>query len=114
MLIFRGVVKGIKTLNLVSRNNEAYQKTLLGIANPKPNGYEGEEIIKEFELSKTQINSGIVTEYNNLIGKKVEIQVWYQASGDARQGHKAVYETWRLSGDGRPLSVEGKQLKSVA
>jgi hypothetical protein len=115
MLIFRGIVKGVRTIQETNRNTgEVFNKVLLGISNPKINGYDGEEIIREFRLSKKQIEAGLVAEYQKLVGKKVDIPVWFQSRGSAKEGNTRVYETWFLEGNGKPLTVHAPVADKVA
>lgn len=105
MLKFSGTVKGVKSVPRHNKNNgETWEEIFLGVSEPKEGGYGGEEIIHDVKLTKQCIESGMRTYYENLVGKRVEIPVFITA----RAWNGKAYMDWFLSGEGRPISVEGK------
>lgn len=75
MLTMQGKLKGLRPLS------EKYPDSLLaGIAQPKKNGYPGEEYVVDVFLTKEQIANGHPKKFEALLGKIISVPVTANAS----------------------------------
>jgi len=110
MLKYLGVVKGVKTVERKNKNNgEIWNEYFLGLSEPKTGGYGGEEIIHDIKLTKQSIDAGMDKHYETLVGKKVEVSIFVTA----RAWNNNAYIDWIISGEGRPISVDGKPAGAI-
>ncbi len=100
-LFIEGVVRGIKREENMNRTTgEMIEKYKVGFESPKPNGYDGEVIIKDVQISKSQLSQGLAAHYEKIVGQKVRAPVWVQPwkNGNA-------YSLF-FSDDGKPVGVK--------
>lgn len=83
MLIFRGVVAGVKHEMKQGQNGD-YQVVTLGIRFQKSGGYEGEEIFQDISFSREQVAASAFAPFEQLKGKLVEVEV--RASANEYKG----------------------------
>jgi hypothetical protein len=72
MFSVQGFCRGVKSIQNFDPNKPA--KHVAGVATPKPNGFEGEEVIHELVLSKEQIAKGWAQKFNALRDQMVSVQ----------------------------------------
>ena len=110
MLTYQGLVKGIKTVERFNKNTgETWNEYYLGLSSPKAGGYEGEQIIQDFKITKKQNQNNLADYYKGLIGKQINVQIYI----NNRIYNDRIYSDWFLSEAGLPISVDGKPPQAV-
>jgi len=103
MLKIQGTVKGVKTETIPGRDGKPdFEKHFVGFEVPKPNGFEGEMVVEKVQISREQVNKGLMAKYENIRGQKVEADVFINAFA-TRSG--AGYQLF-LSGSGQPTATK--------
>lgn len=79
-LFLRGTFLGMRQVNGTSqKTNEAYTLTYFGIETPKENGFDGETLVHQIQISRDLLNSGITRNIDSMIGKQVIAEVYVRA-----------------------------------
>jgi len=102
MLKIRGTVMGVKTEQIMGRDNQSFEKHFVGFEVDKPNGFEGEKTVEKVQVSRDQYNAGLMAKYDGIKGQEVEADVFVNAF-PMRSG--AGYQLF-LSGNGTPRAVK--------
>jgi len=97
-----GVVKGCRKFDQVDRKTgEVTEKWYIGFASPKVNGYDGEEIVQEVQVSKKMFESGLVAHYEKFKGQLVLAPIF----PSAYQGKNGIVISYFFTGDGKPKAM---------
>ncbi len=105
MLKFLGTVEGVKTnVRTNKKDGSTWEEHFLGLSEKKQGGYCDEKIIHDIKLTKQAIDSGAYQLYEKLVGKSVEVEFFIAI----RSYNDKAYMDWIVTGDGTPVSVEGK------
>lgn len=101
MFSISGVVKGTKRVDDKNRQTgEIITKYFVGFESPKANGYDGEVVVTDVQVSKQQVDAGLVAYYESIRGQEVTAPIWIQVWKSG--GGKTVY----FEGDGRAKPVK--------
>lgn len=104
MLKIQGTCKGVKTDHIKGTNGRPdFEKHFVGFEVTKPEGFDGETIVQKVQLSRSQVEKGLMAKYENIKGQVIEADVFCNAYA-TRNG--ADYQLW-LSGDGLPRAIKG-------
>ena len=99
-LLIKGVVRGVKKISSLNHKTGVEMESYnVGFESARPNGYEGETIIRDVRISKKQRDNGLVNKYQEFVGKEVVAPVFVQPWTNGKS-----YSTY-FSDDGLPLSV---------
>jgi hypothetical protein len=105
-LFAKGKILGVATRQQVNRNNgNTWDSHYLVIQAPKRGGVAGQMDDSEFQLTKSQVDSGAVKRLNDMQGSEVLVEVFSQQ----KESKGRVYITWFLSGDGVPQRINPAQ-----
>lgn len=96
MFFISGVVKGTKKVDDKNRQTgEIITKHFVGFESPKANGYDGETVVTDVQVTQRQFDAGLVSYYESIRGQEVLAPIWFQVWKSG--GGKTVY----FEGDGR-------------
>lgn len=110
MLKFLGIVEGVKTLNKSNKDNsKTWDEYYVGVSEPKAGGYNGEKIIHDIKLTREAMDAGMYKYYESLVGKRVEVPIFFSA----RAWNNNAYVDWIVSGNGKPVSIDGKPATDI-
>ncbi|WP_444925106.1 DNA-binding protein [Microbulbifer sp. DLAB2-AF] len=76
--MIRGTIVGVKQVTKKDREGNAYSITYVGFESPKANGYQGETVITDIQVSRDQLNAGLPAYYEKLRGQEVLAPIWIQ------------------------------------
>ncbi|WP_143247515.1 DNA-binding protein [Agaribacterium haliotis] len=100
-MFIRGLVKGVKSDTRVNRSTGEEKTTWkVGFEEPKPNGYDGEMIIRDVQITRSQLNEGLGAKYEKLIGQEVQAPVFCSPWSNGKG------MTIFFADDGQPLGVK--------
>lgn len=101
MFSIKGQVLGTKTVNLNGQNGP-YERHFVGFQAPKENGFPGEMVTIEVQITKAQFEKGLMATYEGVKGQEVTAPVF----GNPYSAKSGPGVQWFLSGDGRPKAVK--------
>jgi hypothetical protein len=104
MFLLKGTIMGVKTVDNTNHSTgEVYSKMFVGVSVPKTNGYDGETISYDVQITKKQVPDGVAAHYEKLKGNEVYVPVlafpWASKSGKAGLN-------WFLADDGLPKNLK--------
>lgn len=101
MLLLKGTVMGVKVVD--GRPNpdsgEIKQRHFVGVSVPKHNGYKGETITYDVQITKAQMPKGVAAHYEKIKGQEVFVPV-LAMSWAGKNGNSGI--NWFLGDDGLP------------
>lgn len=103
MKFIHGQVLGVKTVQRQGQNGP-YEQHYVGFQAPKPGGFEGEMETVEVQLSKRQVETGVMATYERVKGQQV-VAPFFDIAYVSKAGN--VGSNYMLAGDGKPVS-QGK------
>lgn len=101
MFQIKGQVLGTKTVDMNGQNGP-YQRHYVGFQAPKENGFPGEMITVEVQITKSQYDKGLMAAYEGVKGQEVVAPVF----GNPFVSKSGPNVQWFFSGDGRPKAVK--------
>lgn len=105
-LFAKGKILGVASRQQVNPNNgNTWDSHYLVIQTPKRGGVAGQMDDSEFQLTKSQVDSGAVKRLSDMQGQEVLVEVF----SNQREHKGKVYMTWYLSGDGVPQRINPSQ-----
>lgn len=74
--MIRGKVAGVKSITRQDREGNPYSKTFIGFETPKANGYPGETVVTDVQVSREQLANGLPAYYEKIKGQEVMAPVF--------------------------------------
>ncbi|HIL23615.1 MAG TPA: hypothetical protein EYG20_10065 [Alcanivorax sp.] len=104
MFLLKGTIMGVKSVDNTDRNTgEVRTKMFVGVSVPKTNGYDGESVSYDIQITKKQIPEGVAAHYEKLKGNEIFVPVlafpWAGRNGNAGLN-------WFLADDGLPKNFK--------
>jgi hypothetical protein len=98
-----GVVKGSRKAEIVNKKTgEVTEKWFIGFSAPKENGYDGEEVVTEVQVSRKLYDTGLVAHYEKIKGQKVLAPIFLSPWQGSRGPQISVF----FAGDGKPRGFD--------
>lgn len=105
-----GTCVGLKSKDGV-KDGKQIKKWQVGIAVPKPNGFEGETEIHAVSIGIDHQEAGLLQVYSQLKGKQIGVPVRTGAWSKADSRDATVF--WMLEGDGQPRAFPNLQVLTL-